>query len=131
MGNRRLPDAVHQRRGTLKPSRHGDPKTKLQLDAWIGEPPLELDDEGKREWFRVCAAMRESGVLTRVDRTVLMQYCDMYSDFVKHVAAREPWPPANHAQLRIMCDTLGFTPASRSKIVVPQPPKQTGGFADL
>ena len=130
VGRKRLPDAVHQRRGTLRRDRHGDPDQKIQLEAYTGEPPETLDDEGKREWFRVVGAMKDTGIVTRVDRTVLAMYCGLWSDYNTALRTRESWPATNYAQLRNLCSELGFTPASRAKIVVPKQDKPTG-FADL
>lgn len=128
VGRKRLPDAVHKRRGTFKPSRHGDPASKLQLEAHIGEPPDWLNDSAKREWFRVAGAMKDVGVFTRVDRGVLTSYCVLWAKLETSQGA--DFTAADFAQFRIVCSELGFTPSSRSKIVVPKPEKPTG-FGDL
>ena len=52
------------------------------IDVARPEPPASLDEEARAEWERVVPDLETMGLLTRVDRGVLIRYCTMWSDWV-------------------------------------------------
>lgn len=116
MANKRLPDNVHKLRGTLRKDRHGDPSSKPKLKNQIPRMPTWLNANGKAEWKRITKEMKKMGIITNADRTVLAQYCQLYSELV---ADREEFTAAKHTQLRYCQIELGLTPSARSKITLP------------
>ena len=116
MANPRKPDNVHRLNGTYQPHRHGDPDTKPEWSEEAPEMPDYLDDLGRAEWERV---MRDvpAGVLTKTDSIVLAQFCMMVSKMIQ--SCTDPsvvFCAADHTQLRLIQQELGFTPSSRGKI---------------
>jgi len=138
MANPRKPDNVHRLNGTYKPDRHGDPDTKPEWSEEAPEMPDYLDDLGRAEWERV---MRDTpaGVLTKTDVTILTQYCLLVSRLIAWAKFRIEcsediemgkllaFTAADHTQLRLIQQELGFTPSSRGKIGgAPKKQEKTG-----
>lgn len=121
MANKRLPDNIHRMRGTLIKKRHGDPKTKPQIDPSDMPPPNHLKGDALKEWIRIVGVMEKAKVFTEADRVVLEQYCVLYAEFAR---LGEEFTAAKHTQLRMCAAELGLTPCARSKITVGSP---TGG----
>lgn len=116
MANRRIPHNLHLLHGTFKPSRHGDRKKAQDAAAITHRPPScpsWLQGESRREWRRVCKAMAEYNILCALDRGIMSQYCSLWSQLVD---APERFNAALHGQLRLLQESLGFTPAARSKL---------------
>lgn len=51
----------------------------VQVEA--PEPPDWLDDDAMAEWGRVLPDLLKLGLITRLDRQVLAQYCEAISDY--------------------------------------------------
>lgn len=45
--------------------------------------PDGLSEEAKREWRRIVPPLREMGVLSTIDRAVLVRYCTVWADWVE------------------------------------------------
>ena len=118
MANPRIPDNIHTLRGTLKPHRHGDPSTKMQVPQGVPEAPEFLQGEALVEWHRIIALIE--GYVTEAERVVLTQYCILWA---RLAAAPDRFTTAQHTQLRACCQELGLTAASRSKINAPKKPQ--------
>lgn len=126
----------------------GNPgKRKLACDEpefapGAGAPPAHLDDEAKREWFRIAGELAPAGVLTQADRAALAVYCQVWArwmqaeyELVKHGYTElspngylmpSPWLAiCNKAieQLRAFASEFGLTPSSRTRIHVAPPVK--------
>jgi len=117
MPNCRKPDNVHQLAGTYDVSRHGKPEDKPDWSMDLPIMPDYLNEYAQQEWKRT---MQDApgGVLTKTDTTILAQYCIMVSAMV---SAQDPdngkvFLAADHTQLRMIQQELGFTPISRGKI---------------
>lgn len=97
--------------------------------------PKWLDEEAKREWRRLSKHLESIGVLTEVDMTAFVGYCQAYArwkeaeEFVsKHGAIiktpsgywqQVPQVAIAHKYLTLMktfCQEFGLTPSSRSRI---------------
>ena len=127
MANHRKPDNVLQLAGTYRPDRHGDPDTKPEWSEEAPEMPDYLDDLARAEWERV---MRDTpaGVLTKTDGIVLAQFCLMVSKMIQSCTDPDVvFCAADHTQLRLIQQELGFTPSSRGKIGgAPKKQEKTG-----
>ena len=101
-------------------------------------PTDVLDDVGVKEWQRVCELLADDGLLTELDTSTLMLYCDAFSDFHKAVAElkkennqvvktgkknggqfRNPWYDIKKkaaAEMNAYSVLLGFSPHDRARI---------------
>lgn len=115
--------------------------------------PADLPETGQQEWNRVMQQLQPLGVLTPSDLSLLKSYCrhvaimqeasDMLDTegYVISVggafgpkAAKNPWVVIyNDASDRAakLGQQFGFTPSSRTRIVVPTPAKKADGFTDF
>jgi len=131
MANKRKPDNVHRLNGTYNARRHGNPDTKPKWSTDAPTMPEYLDAHAQEEWRRV---MREvpGGVLTKTDTAILAQYCEMYSRFVRHCLGEDAsFLAADHTQLRLIQQELGFTPSSRGKIGGTPKNQDESGFRSI
>lgn len=115
MANSQKPDNVLKLAGTYRKDRHGDPDAK---PAWSDDAPempefLDDDDYAQKEWLRV---LRDAppGVITKTDCMVFAQYCMLCSKLAEQ---KHKFTSADHTQLKLIQQQLGFTPATRGKIV--------------
>jgi P27 family predicted phage terminase small subunit len=119
-----------------------------EYDLTSLKAPIELDDIGELEWYRVAPLLQEAGVLTDVDRAVLAGYCAAYSTFHKAELALSELAARDTVFNGLMIKTksgnliqnplvgirntalekiqrfsaeLGMTPSSRSRIVADKP----------
>src|SRR3990172_10771338 len=93
MANPRIPDNIHALRGTLKPHRHGDPASKMQVTQGVPEAPEFLQGEALVEWHRIIALIE--GYVTEAERVVLTQYCILWA---RLAAAPDRFTTAQHTQ---------------------------------
>lgn len=120
-----------------------------QLDGRT-TPPTWLDKIARQEWRRLAPRLERHRLLTPADRTLFALYCRAYSRLVRaerFLRAQESlvfktkagtlkaWPHeaiANAAadQLRHLAAEFGLSPASRSRIALPEhdPTRQAGAF---
>lgn len=80
-GNNRLPTNLKVLKGTARPSREN--KAEPKMPAGAPECPEHLDEEAKREWFRVVPSLVGASILTRVDHAALAAYCQNVSRWIK------------------------------------------------
>ena len=105
----------------------------------VVECPTELGPVARQEWDRIAGALTAVGRLTVLDRALLAAYCNAYALWLEAVEALEkygavmkspsdypvqsPYVSVANRQAEIMmriASEFGFTPASRSRISVPQ-----------
>ena len=115
MAQSRKPDNVHRLNGTYRADKHGDPDTKPDWSTDVPVMPDYLDEYAQEEWNRVMEDAPE-GVLTKTDMIILAQYCVMVSAMVQSCLGDSVFLAADHTQLRLIQQELGFTPISRGKI---------------
>jgi P27 family predicted phage terminase small subunit len=99
------PTQLHQLHGTFRPKRHGK-RVDGKLAAGTGdldEPPPDLTDSQEDVW-RYCVANMPRGVMKRVDRDMLMIWCE----------ARDRWNTARLMQAELDRD-------SRLKLLIKTP----------
>jgi P27 family predicted phage terminase small subunit len=51
----------------------------------VGKPamPRDLPDEAKAEWRRIVPVLEDAGLLTTIDRAVLVRYCCAWADWLE------------------------------------------------
>ena len=125
---------------------HGNPGKRPLNDrepipaAGTPECPDWLDAEAKAEWARIVPELEFMGLLTRIDRCALAAYCQTYSRWAtaeqqvakfgtivkspeKQFPMKSPYltiaDQAMDAMRRFLVE-FGMTPASRTRIRVPQ-----------
>lgn len=79
-GNNRKPTVLKVLKGTVRPSREN--KHEPQMPAGAPDCPEHLDDDAKREWFRVVPSLVGASILTRVDHAALAAYCQNFSRWI-------------------------------------------------
>lgn len=128
-----------------RPLNHAEP----QPDPQIPECPSELGPVGRREWDRLVGELGKLNLLTNLDRAALAAYCGAYSLWAEATEAiqkygtmvkspsgypiQSPYVSIANRQAEIMMrisSEFGFTPASRSRISLPQP-EQPSLFSGL
>ena len=132
-GRKPTPTATLRLRGTYRNDRHGE---RLELPASVPNCPSFLGAEGKREWRRIVNSLKDVQLLTESDRAALALYCQAWDEFigfdkvVKNGELVQQLQSGNHrinpavqaranAAMRVLktCAELGFTPASRGRVV--------------
>lgn len=144
------PTALKLLQGTHRPDRAVANEPRPEADP--PTPPSILGREGKREWARVVKAASGLGLLTQLDRAVLLRYCHAYDEFWRmekdieengesqvtgtgYEAIRPQVTIRNQALARMQRAEaeLGLTPSARTRISVPPPQqaKKNPFLADL
>lgn len=131
--------------GNSSPALRSKRKNAVRVEA---EPPIcptELSERAKVEWKYICPLLAANGLLTKLDRAVLAEYCEAYALWLKMVEIlaekdsitfetesgyaqqRPEIGIMNKAAERMMKagDKLGLSPSARSGINV-----NGGGGAD-
>ena len=135
-GRKPYPSASRRLRGN--PSRRPMPQNEPTPDPAIPEKPSWLDPEACAEWDRVVPELRVLGILTRLDRGVLVEYCQAWSHVVELERDRRDsgwWVPTAdgsrkrnpttaslreaYERLRSAASELGLTPAARVRLATP------------
>ena len=141
------PDAVKAAKGTLRPSRvNKNSPVPPDIDG-VPNPPDFLGPQGKSEWCRIVDQLDRMKMLAKTDLSMLAAACMEWEHYLNHRQMQSEYgsfytkidqfgnkmflPHPNHyngnAHLKNymeICREFGFTPASRSKISVPQSTNQ-------
>ena len=108
----------------------------------IAAMPSWLSKDAKLEWKRLAPQLKKLGLLTQVDQSAMVAYCEGVADLkwaTKEIAEQGrvtvaqsgylmPHPAVaikNKASetIRKFAQEFGFTPSARTRIEVPEPPK--------
>lgn len=144
-GRKKTPTAILKARGSWR----------AKLRELEGEPPYDagtvtcpdwLGREGKAEWRRQIVQLQKVGVLAVTDRALLAAFCQAWDEIAQaskeinkaqkadpSISLRDVWPLIKiraEAQARLhryACE-FGFTPASRSRVKVPEKKQQGDDF---
>jgi len=81
--------------------------------------PDWLSDFAKAEWRRIVPIMQQCRVFTAADAAPVVAYVVAFDALYRSVTTKGTASPATLAALRQAAAELGLTPASRSRIVVP------------
>ncbi len=125
MPNPQKPDNIHLLKGTYKKNRHGDLKKKPKIKKTKVVKPEWLKGEALKEWQSITAILKETKLLTSVDKLILAQYSQLAGQLADDP---EGFSMAAHTQLRMCQQELGFTPAARSKIILQDKDDEAEGF---
>jgi len=131
-----MPDNVRRLRGMPELGTR-----RVTLAPVAPQPPSWLDREAMAEWRRILPALEALGLLAKVDRAVVANYCTAWSHAVAARALLEESGlvvngkrdgPAKSPAWQIyreavtLCTTLGkelyLTPAARLRSTMPAPP---------
>ena len=104
----------------------------------VPDKPDWLDEEASKEWDRVVPQLMALGILSRLDRAILVAYCTAWSNVLRLSQELEDvgwWIPTGEggrkrnpaaASFREACERLqktaaefGMTPSSRVRLAVP------------
>lgn len=141
-GRRPKPTMVKLMEGNpgRRPLNPAEPKPAPQ----VPEAPVELSPAGRAEWDRLAGELAALGMMTNLDRAALAAYCEAYALWSEAITAirqygtmvkspsgypmQSPYVAIANKQAELMmriASEFGFTPASRSRIAVPdERPKQ-------
>ena len=124
--------------GTLRADRanRNEPKPKTAIPRC----PSHLSDEAKREWHRVAGDLADLGLLSRIDRAALANYCQAWGRWVQAEEAlkrfgvmvksptgfpmQSPYlAVANKAmeQMRLLLGEFGMSPSARTRVHTVKP----------
>jgi len=134
-GRKPIPPKIHVLRGN--PGRRKLPTDRLDPAAALPDCPDHLNDEARKEWANICAELGPMGILTRLDKAILAEYCQGWSLWIEALAmvtklgliGKSPsgYPMMNpylaianraQEQMHRALTELGLTPSSRSRIKV-------------
>jgi len=107
-------NAGHDSIRNLKKKADLEPEPELIDD--IPEPPREIKPEGLKEWNHIVPSLIKSKVLAYHDLSFLATYCNIHAAIVRYEQIGETPPAALLTQYRMMAESFGLTPASRSKV---------------
>lgn len=80
-GGKPTPTKIKQLRGN--PGKRKVNKDEPQYNKSRSDAPKELDAVGRKEWDKITKNMRANGVLTEVDETALLAFCQQTSIMVR------------------------------------------------
>ena len=131
-GPKPLPAAIHQLRGTFRADRHSEPPAPT---SGLPPCPAHLSLTTKREWKRVLSELGPIGLATKLDRSALAAYRQVYARWVETeeqikthgvlVKGSKGYPVvspylqvANKAiqQMRMLLAEFGMTPSARTRV---------------
>ncbi len=78
-GRQPVPTALHLINGTAQPRRIND-KEPMPKSANI-KMPVGMSADAKKPWQQVSKQLKEAGILTNLDVTALMIYCETYAQW--------------------------------------------------
>jgi P27 family predicted phage terminase small subunit len=143
-GRKRIPSRIIEltggtKRTHKKPAGEKEPKPPLKLPSC----PKHLDEHARKEWKRVSKILHSVGLLTGLDRAVLADYCDAYSQWAQSttkaqeqglVFMSKAGVPVLNPYYKISREAsdrmkksgvlLGLSPSSRAGLKVEKPKKE-------
>ena len=148
-GTKPTPTALKKLRGN--PGRRPLPKNEPVAE---GRPvcPAYLSDYAKTEWRYIVPLLDDMGIIGKVDRGVLVSYCEAYSMFRQAVEALErelnspvirthngnyvqnPWVSIKNRAAQDMLKyaaELGMTPSARTRIRIEQRDEEPSLFEEF
>ena len=129
---------------TGNPGKRALNKSEPRPDPVVPACPPELGPRAQREWHRLVGDLSKFHLLTNLDRAALAAYCGAYALWAEATEAiqkygtmikspagfpmQSPYIAIANRQAEIMmriASEFGFTPASRSRISMPQEDEPT------
>lgn len=120
MANRRKSDKVHELKRTFRKDRHQKTPANNVSNSGVPLKPAFIKGPAATEWTRVVKELKSEGVVSVLDKAILVQYCLLWGELHRRMTRPkdddEPLSAAWHNQFRLVQQELGFTPASRTKV---------------
>ena len=134
----RIPKPTRMKALTGNPGRRPLNALEPRPEPQVPDCPPELGEIARREWDRLAGELGKLRILTELDRAALALYCNAYGLWAEATLAiqkygtmvksptgfpmQSPYIAVANRQAEIMmriASEFGFTPASRSRIVIP------------
>ncbi len=132
MGRKAKPTALKELAGN--PGKRALPKDEPRPDIGLPEKPKGLTKIASDEWDRLAPQLDKIGLLTKIDRTAFIAYCECLSDYyaaqehikkygrvqkVNGLFKKNPSVQMKNDSLRLMRQYLiefGLTPSARTRV---------------
>lgn len=133
MGRRPTPTAVKKLNGN--PGKRALPKNEPRPQGGLPDMPAGMSKDAQKEWKRLAPELDKLGLLTRIDCTAFVVYCECYASFMgarraveKHgrvlkaengLLKKNPAVSMMAEAMRLMRQYLiefGLTPAARPRV---------------
>ena len=140
----RIPKPTRIKALTGNPGKRALNKNEPRPEPVAPACPPELGSSAQREWDRLVGDLSKLNLITSLDRAALATYCGAYALWAEATEAiqkfgtmvkspsgypmQSPYIAIANRQAEIMmriASEFGFTPASRSRISMPQPTEPT------
>ena len=148
-GRKPIPSKMKVLKGTDQPCRMNPEEAEPEVE--IPKPPEHLNADAMAEWERVSVELYNLGLMSKIDRTALAGYCQVYGRWVEAERAIEqkgmlikttngnviqsPFVSIANRSLELMHKYLtefGMTPAARARVRVEKKDKgKRQGFGAL
>lgn len=141
-GRKPVPTHLKAVKGTLQPCRTNTKEPQPAADAI--DPPPGMSKLALAHWQTVSRHLQAARILTNIDTTALMLYCETYATwrdatdqinkYGSVVAGKDEYPirspyllvaQKSFEQMKSMMTEFGMTPSSRTRIKVVEPEAKT------
>jgi phage terminase small subunit len=113
------PLKLHILQGTARRNRMQARADELQLPSEIPQCPKWLKGEARAEWSRLTNDAAWAPVLSKVHRGALTEYCVLWARMVAWAKGAGEISASERQTLHSLRMQLGITPASQSKVKMP------------
>jgi len=116
-----------------KPAKQGasDIDRRLAPATRPPRPPAFLTKEAKAHFRKVAKWLHETGIIQQSDSDALAIYCQAYATWAQAIKDNDTdLQKQLQGQLRQLQNEFGMTPASRSRVRIPEE-KKSDGWEDL
>ena len=133
VGRKPVPTALKLIKGTAQPCRTNNSEPKPKADNI--KMPAGMSVMAKKHWSKVCSQLKDAGIITNLDVTALMIYCESYAQWrdatdkinthgsvvkgSQDFPVRSPYlyvAQKAFDQMKSMLTEFGMTPSSRTKV---------------
>lgn len=129
-GRPRKPFVLHEMQGTNRSRVKKREAGQLKLTpGQLGDAPEWFNDFQRAEWQRVTTHPELRMVLSAADRPVVEHHCVLYERIMLDTTGERTMTASERQCFHSIQMQLGWTPASRSKVVAPESPKQDHEWA--
>lgn len=121
----------HILNSTYRRDRHAKPRLRLQPGS-VGDPPVWLSAQAKREWRRLATHPVIGTLLTDGDRDILAEYLLLRDKLIASANGGDVKLTSTERQaLNSLRQQLGLSPGSRQRLDAPPPPPPESPWAEL
>lgn len=131
-GRPRKPLLLHAIHGTARKDRHDKRAEELQITGEsLGDPPDFLGAEAKKEWILLTTHKEYKQILGTPHRSLLIEYCTLHGRMIEDAKGGTPLNSTQRQILSSLRQQLAATPASQSKVKLPEKPKSGNRWAEV